>query len=93
MFGLDPELIPDKGISSFRTNVLTSDQIMTNNFINEISNTKVFDKSSGEDEFLSSCSSSSLNLLHGTPGRHPLSKARQKGIFFCQRPNLRSEIQ
>ena len=51
--------------------VFRPDGIMSGNFINEISDCKIFSKSSREDEFLFPCSSSCSNLLQGNSGRHP----------------------
>ena len=51
---------------------------MSGNLINNISDCKVFSKSSGEDGFLSPCSSSCSDLLQGSSGRHPPSNRQNQ---------------
>ena len=74
--GPNSGLNPDESVSP-RTKGFRPDRMMSGNFINDISDSKVFSKSSRPDEFLSPCSSSCPDLLQGNSGRHPRSN-RQK---------------
>ena len=67
--GPNSVLNPAESVSP-RTKGVRPDRIMSGNFINDISDSKVFSKSSREDDFLSSCSSSCPDLLQGNSGRH-----------------------
>ena len=67
--GPDSGLNPIESVSP-RTKGFRPDRIMSGNFVNDISDSKVFSKSSREDEFLSPCSSSFPDLLQGNSGRH-----------------------
>ena len=92
--GPNSGLNSDESVSP-RTKGLRPDQIMPSNFINDISNSQVSSKSSGEDEFLSPCSSSCPNRLQGNPGRYPPSN-RQANNFNKKQilsSEAKSEIQ
>ena len=87
--GPNSGLNPDESVSP-RTKGFRPDRILSGNFINEISDCKIFSKSSREDEFLSPCSSSCSNLLQGNSGRHPPSN-RQNQQFQKKKLILSSE--
>ena len=75
--GPNSGLNPDESVSP-RTKGFRPDRILSGNFINEISDCKIFSKSSREDEFLSPCSSSCSDLLQGNSGRHPPSNRQSQ---------------
>ena len=69
---------------------------MSSNFINDISHSKVFSRSSREDEFLSLCSSSCPDLLQGNSGRHPPGNRQnqqfQQKTDFVVRGQIRNTV-
>ena len=72
------------------------DRILSGNFINDISDSKVFGKSSREDEFLSPGSSSCPDPLQGNSGRHPPSNRQnqqfQQKTDFVVRGQIRNTV-
>ena len=86
--GPNSGLNPDENVST-RTKGFRPDRIMSSNFINDISDSKVSRKSSREDEFLSPCSSSCPDLLQGNSGSYPSSNRQNQQVQ--QKTNLSSE--
>ena len=93
--GPNSGLNPDESVSP-RTKGFRPDRILSGNFINEISDCKIFSKSSREDEFLSPCSSSCSDLLQGNSGRHPPSNRQnqqfQQKTDFVIRGQIRNTV-
>ena len=93
--GPNSGLNPDESVSS-RTKGFRPDRIMSSNFINDISDCKIFSKSSKEDEFLSPCSSSCSDRLQGNSGRLPPSNRQnqqfQQKIDFVVRGQIRNTV-
>ena len=85
----------DESVSP-RTKSFRPDRILSGNFISDISDSKVFSKSSREDEFLSPGSSSCPDLLQGNSGRHPPSNRQnqqfQQKTDFVIRGQIRNTV-